>query len=533
MRNKTHGAEFEQFTAVKRYVLLAVFLLTCASVFGQQGGSQVKSGGTKINLKHADRLVGTNSSKGYQRLIGNVQFEHQGTLMNCDSAHFFITENRLDAYGHVFIQQGDSLRMWSDFLTYDGNTRIAVASKNVRLVESDMTLTCDAITYDLANRFAYYSTGGRIVNKDNILTSQNGGYSSDAKTLTFKNNVVLKNPQYEMRCDTLRYTPGPKVAYFLGPTTIKATGNQNFIYCENGFYDTYNDIAQFEENAYIVTNNQTLRGDSIWYDRKNGIGKAFKNVSIEDTTQQVTIVGDYAIHFEKTETSLITGHALLIQKFDNDSLFLHADTLKSVTTRPKDEAGKTIYADSLEEKTVFGYQHVSFYKSDMQGKCDSLVWTSGDSTMRMFGAPILWSDVNQLTAKNIDIIIANGKILKLEMETNCFIISEEDSTRYNQIKGRHMTGYFANNELRKISVEGNGQTLYYARSEKTMIGINRADCSRLMIWIDKNEVQSISFYSQPDAQLYPPNELSPSEALLKDFEWRGKERPESVKDLLQ
>lgn len=509
---------------MKRYVLV-LLLLCCSTVLFAQ-----PKGGTKIDLKHADRLVG-DKSKGYQRLIGAVQFEHQGMNMTCDSAHFFMEQNRLDAYGHVFIQQGDSLRMWSDFLTYDGNTRIAVASKNVRLVEGDMTLTCDAITYDLANRFAYYTTGGRIVNKDNVLTSKNGGYSSDAKTLTFRYNVVLKNPQYEMRCDTLRYTPGPKVAYFLGPTTIKATSNQNFIYCENGFYDTYNDIAQFEKNAYIVTQGQTLRGDSIWYDRKNGIGKAFQNVEIRDTAQKVTIHGDYAIHFERTETSLITGHALLVQEFDNDSLFLHADTLKSITVRPKDEKGKLIYDDSLEEKTVFAYRHVSFFKTDMQGRCDSMAWTSADSTMRMFGAPVLWSDGNQLTAVNINIILAEGKIMRLDMATDCFIISEEDTSRYNQIKGRKMTGYFTNNQLKKIYVEGNGQTLYYARSGQNLIGINRADCSRLMIWIEENEVQSISFYSQPDAQLYPPDELAPSEALLKDFRWRGKERPKSVDDL--
>ncbi len=198
-----------------------------------------------------------------------------------------------------------------------------------------------------------------------------------------------------------------------------------------------------------------------------------------------------------------------------------------------DAQGKPIYADSLEEKIVFGYYGVAFYKSDMQGKCDSLVWTSVDSTMRLFGAPVLWSDESQLTAKNIEIILTDGKIIRLEMEADCFIISEEDTSRYNQIKGKHMTGYFANNELRKIFVNGNGQTLYYARSENTLIGVNRADCSKLMIWVEDNEVKSISFYNQPDAQLYPPDELAPSEALLKDFKWRGKERPLGVSDLLK
>lgn len=531
MLHNRHGANIVRLHIVKRIVLLFVACILSLAVGAQPKGSQKTPNGTRINLKHADRLIG-NKDQGFQRLIGSVQFEHEGMTMSCDSAHFYLDQNKLDAFGHVFIQQGDSLRMWSDFLTYDGNTRIAVASKNVRLTEADMTLTTDAITYDLANKFAYYSTGGRIVNKDNVLTSQHGGYSSESKTLTFKYDVVLTNPQYVMRCDTLRYTPGPRVAYFLGPTTIKSTTSSNFIYCENGFYDTYNDIAQFEENAYIVTNNQTLKGDSIWYDHKNGIGKAFQNIEIKDTTQKVTIHGDYAIHYEKTETSLITGHAMFIQEFDTDSLYLHADTLKSITYREKDDKGKPIYEDSATSKTVLGYHHVSFFKSDMQGRCDSLAWSSVDSTMHLFGAPVLWSDQNQLTAKNIDLIISNGHLVRLEMETNCFIISQEDTVRYNQIKGKKMTGYFQDNDLKKIYVEGNGQTLYYARSENKLIGINRADCSRLMIWIDKNEVQTISFYNQPDAQLYPPNELAPSEALLKDFQWRGKERPESVQDLL-
>jgi len=522
-RSGSHGVNIVSSQTVKR-ILLLFFLLNGFAVFAQQG--------KLINLKHADKLIG-DKVKGYQRLIGNVQFEHQGMLMNCDSAHFYMELNKLDAFGHVFVQQGDSLRLWSDLLTYDGNTRIAVASKNVRLVEADMTLTCDAITYDTKLRYGYYNTGGRIVNKDNVLTSQNGSYFSEGKILAFRYNVVLKNPQYEMKCDTLRYLPGPKIAYFLGPTTIRSTKSKNYIYCENGFYDTYKDIAQFEENAFIVSQTQTLRGDSLWYDRKNGLGKAFGKIEIRDTAQNVTIYGMYAEHYEKTETSLITGNAILVQKFEKDSLYLHADTLKSITIRPKDEKGKLNYADSLAEKVVYGFHHVAFYKTDMQGRCDSLVWTSADSTMQLFGAPVLWSEESQLTAEKMEIIISEGAIHRLDMHVNCFIISKEDSAKFNQIKGKSMTGFFANNELRKINVDGNGQTLYYAQSEKEFIGINRADCSRLTIYLNQEKVESISFYSQPEAQLYPPGELSSNEALLKDFKWRGKERPMRVRDILK
>lgn len=516
-----------------KYILLFLFLLI--SLPGLVAQSTVKAEkGKPINLKHANSLKG--SKYGYQRLIGAVEFEQQGMIMTCDSAHLFTEANSLDAYGHVHIRQGDSLNIWGDLLKYDGNARKAELSKNVRMVEKDMTLTTEAITYDLNEKLAYYTSGGKIINKENTLTSQIGSYSTEGKTLSFKKNVVMVNPQYVMKCDTLLYHPLSKTSYFLGPTTIQATNNSNFIYCENGFYDTNADICQFQKNAYIVTKEQTLKGDSIWYNRKIGLGKAMKNVEIIDTAQKITIKGDLAIHNEITDISLVTGHALFIQAFAKDSLFLHADTLKSITLHDSLETKKEIRSekDTLKEETkkiIQAYHGVRFFKKDLQGKCDSLEWTTADSTMRFFGDPVLWSGGNQLTAEHISILTADGEIIRLYMDNNAFIASKEDTSRFNQIKGKKMTGYFVKNELNKIFVEGNGQTLYYAKEKDKIMGINRADCSSLVIRIADEEVQSITFYNHPEATLYPPLDLPPKEALLKDFRWRETEQPNSVEEL--
>jgi lipopolysaccharide export system protein LptA len=494
--------------------------------------------GKQINLKHANSLKGSGKG-GYQRLIGAVQFEQQGMNMTCDSAHFYSEKNSLDAFGNVHIQQGDSINMYGQKLNYDGNTRKAQLSDNVSMTDGDMTLSTDAIVYDLNEKVASYTKFGKIVDKENTLTSSNGTYSTESKMLSFRGSVVLINPEYVMRCDTLHYFPLSKVAYFFGPTTIKATNNSNFIYCENGFYDTNNDVCQFQKNAYIITKDQTLKGDSIWYNRKLGIGKAMKNVEIIDTTQKITIRGELAIHNDFTDESMITDHALFIQAFKEDSLFLHADTLKSITlhdsleTKKKnvdeDDTSHTIQKEP--DRVVLGYNNVRFYKKDLQGKCDSLNWTSADSTMRLFGDPVLWSGGSQLTAEKVFILTSHGEIMRLNMDNNAFIISKEDSTRFNQIKGKKMVGYFKDNELYQIYVEGNGQTLYYAKDQGLIMGVNRADCSSLKIGIKDDEVQSISFFNHPEATLYPPLDLSPKEALLKDFRWREKEQPLSVNDL--
>lgn len=509
-------------------------LFLCAGLAAQSTIKPEK--GKPINLKHANSLKG--SPKGFQRLIGAVEFEQQGMTMTCDSAHFYNEANSLNAYGHVHIRQGDSLNIFGDLLKYDGNARRAELTKNVRMIDANMTLTTDAIVYDLNEKVASYSSGGKIVNNENVLTSQIGAYSTEAKVLTFKKNVVLVNPQYVMKCDTLRYHPLSKTSYFLGPTTIQATNNSNFIYCENGFYDSENDVCQFQKNAYIITKDQTLKGDSIWYNRKLGLGKAMKNVEIIDTAQKITIKGELAIHNELTNISLITDHALFIQSFTKDSLFLHADTLKSITMydstaydtkRKKKDPSDTIMKEP--QKIVLGYHNVRFYKTDLQGKCDSLAWTSTDSTMRLYNDPVLWSGGNQLTAEKVSIITHHGEILQLNMDNNAFIVSEEDSTRYNQIKGKKMTGYFVKNELNRIYVDGNGQTLYYAKDKGMIMGVNRADCSSLLIRIADQDVQSITFYNHPEATLYPPLDLPPKEALLKDFKWRAMEQPLSVQDL--
>jgi hypothetical protein len=160
-----------------------------------------------------------------------------------------------------------------------------------------------------------------------------------------------------------------------------------------------------------------------------------------------------------------------------------------------------------------------------------MAWTSEDSTMHLFVDPVLWSGESQMTAEKVDIITAHGEIIRLEMDNNAFIASQEDTARYNQIKGKHMTGYFRKNELYKIDVTGNGQTLYYAKDQGTMIGVNRADCSRLVIMLADEEVKSIMFYKKPSAILYPPSDLPPQEAILKDFHWRADEQPLSVADL--
>jgi len=523
-RRQTSSAAREQvrLRLQRLFFLCTIFLLPVFSL--AQEGRQIK-------LRHADKLKGSRE-KNVQLLIGHVEFEHQGAIMTCDSAIFYNGANKLDAFGHVHIQHGDSVHLYGDMLKYNGNERKAELFKNISLTDGDMRLTTDYLIYDLKNKTASYNTGGKILNKDNTLESKLGYYSTESKTLTFRKDVKLFNPQYTMTCDTLRYLPISKVAYFIGPTTIK--GNNNFIYCEDGWYDTKLDQCRFSKNSYLVTEGQKLSGDSLFYDRKIGVGRAKGNVVLLDTAQHLIIKGGLAVHNELTERSLVTQDALFIQAYDNDSLFLHADTLRAHTLRDSsvvtDENGKKVQLNDS-NRVVYAHHHVKFFKQDLQGKCDSLVYSSLDSTMRMYGRPVLWSDENQLSAETIDIITTKNEVKQMFLYNTAFISSKEDTLRYNQIKGKKMTGWFSKNDLYRIDVEGNGQTLYYVRDKGSLVGVNKADCSRLTIQVADSKVKKINFYNKPEGVLYPLLDLSPREALLKDFRWRGEERPLQMRDI--
>ena len=286
-----------------------------------------------------------------------------------------------------------------------------------------------------------------------------------------------------MNSDTLQYNTQSKTSYFHGPTTI--VGKENTIHCNKGYYDTKKDLSSFSNKATLYSNEKSIKADSLYYDRKKGFGQGTKNVVIFDTLEQIIISGELAKYYEENDFSMVTENAMVTDIYSDDSLFLHADTFKTSI-------------DSSGDKVILGYNRVKFFKSDLQGSCDSLTYTTLDSLMHLYGNPIIWSENNQMTSDYIELETSSRGIEKLKFIQNSFIVSFVDSTKFNQIKGKDMIGYFKNNELHKLDVIGNGQTIYYAEEEtkefeeKRYIGINKAECSNMLIYVSNNEITKIT-----------------------------------------
>ena len=503
---------------ISLYRIAGLFLLLFLCINLSAQNTQVnppKDSIKVIDIYNADQLIGFSvKGKSYQKLIGHVVLHHEGALMFCDSAIIGDGDNIARAFGHIHIQQGDSLDMYGEELEYDGNKKIAILKKKVRLIDNQLTLNSEQITYDRNAGMAYYSDSSNTVTQTDNLTSEKGYYYISKKEFAFKGNVVLLNPDYTLKSDTMIYNTVKDITYFKGPSTI--VSKESFIYCENGWYDKLNDKAQFNQNAYVISEENILKGDSLYYERKRGYGHAIGNVTIRDTVEKITVFGQYAETERNIERYLVTDSTEMMQIFDDgDSLFLHSDTLLAVE-------------DTLGERIIHCFHHVKFFKSNMQGACDSLTYAQADSLIRMFYEPVLWNEQSQITAENINVNIGKSKIYWMEMLTTALIIMQEDSVMYNQIGGDNMKGFFENNDLRRVEVYGGGKTIYYPKQDDgTIIGMNKVDCTDITIHIKDDEIQRIIFMKNPVGVLEPLDKINPADFKLDGFEWLDNRRPKS------
>ncbi len=453
---------------------------------------------------------------GAQRLINNVEFDHAGAKMYCDSAYMYSKTNTFDAYEDVFINQGDTVHLFGDFLHYDGNTKLATFKGNVRLINKETTLTTDELEYDLGKSIGYYTKNGHIVSGENTLESIIGYYFAKRKTFQFRDSVVIVNPDYIIYADTLNYHTETKVAYFFGPTNI--IGDSSHIYCEHGWYDTKNDLSELQKNAWAKNEKQTVKGEYIYYDKLAGDGIAKENVEIIDHKKDIILLGNYAEYNEIKEYAFITDSAQFIQFAKGDSLFLHGDSLIT-------------FPDTSGQKVLQAFHNVKFFRENIQGMCDSLVYTFVDSVARLFDEPVLWSKNNQISAEKIEMFTRNQQVEKMKLYNSSFMTTMKDTNSFDQIKGRNMDIFFTDNKIDKIDVKSNGQTVYYVSEEKEIVGVNKIDCTDMTLFFIAGEINDIMFYKNNKGVLYPLNMAPANELKLKGFSWLDADRPKSKKDI--
>ncbi|MGM5469929.1 OstA-like protein [Flavobacteriaceae bacterium LMO-SS05] len=495
----------------------------------------------KINIEYSgftikDSLLGKDITTFNRDNTQQIHIIHEGAEMWCDRAVYYQKEDFIEAFSNVIMKQGDTINLNAKYVEYSGKTQLAFASGNVVLTEPKSILTTDTLYFDRTKQQAFYKSKGKVVrDSSGTITSQIGRYYMDAKKYQFVKNVVLVNPEYTLNTERLDFYTESGFAYMFGPSTI--VGETSKIYSERGFYDTKKDIGYFIKKSRIDYDNRIVEGDSLYFDRNKSFASATNNIKITDTLNHSIVKGHYAEVFRAKDSVFITKRALAITVQENDSVYIHSDTLK-VTGKP-------------EHRITRAYYNARIYKSDLSGKADSihadhktgltqLINLSRFSSADMFATrrnPILWNLGNQMTGDTIHLIsnVKTEHLDSLKVFNNAFLISKDTiSNGFNQIKGQVLIGLFEDNKLYNVDVIKNAEKIYYSRNDKNeLIGIDKSKSGRINIKISDNTIEEIRLLQQIDGTLSPESKFPENTSKFKGFDWREDERPKSVEDLFK
>lgn len=502
-----------------RFIFVIIFSILSVCVFAQTQDS-LASKKTKIYLEHANTLsFDKEQNAEAQVLNGDVCFRHDSSYMYCDSAYFFEQSNSLEAFSNVRMEQGDTLFVYGDYLFYDGNTQMAYLRDNVRMENGQVTLFTDSLNYDRVANIGYYFEGGLIVDEENELSSYYGQYSPGTKLSIFNDSVRLENPEFTLFSDTLHYNTETKIAIILGPSVI--VSDSGTVYTSRGWYDTVNNTSLLLDRSQVVSGDKILMGDSIVYNRATGFGEVFGNMCLLDTLKRMRLEGQYGYYNEKTEFAFATDSARCLEYSQGDTLYLHGDTLQMMTV------------DAL-YREIKAFHGVRFYRTDMQGVCDSMQFNTKDSVLYMYDDPILWNEQYQLYGDTILVYMNDSTIDYAHVKQFAFAIQEVDSSYFNQLKGNDLKAWFEGQTVRQIDVAGNAESIFYPlEKDGAMVGLNETKSGFLTIWVKDNKLDKLKIWPNPQGSLTPIPDIKPDQKTLKDFYWYDYIRPKNKDDIYQ
>ena len=494
----------------------------------------------KVFLERANELRAVQGTD-YQIVVGDVEFRKGDMFMYCDSAHFYDNPGALEAYGNVRMEQGDTLFVYADELNYADSTQLAILyadpGKKVRLINRDVTLTTDVFNYDMGIELGYYEVGGVLTDKENRLDSWYGEYSPSSKDALFRENVHLnslgENDTLDIYTEEMLYNTFTHIAIL--DTTSTIISGDGTIYTKSGVYNTETSQADLYRRSLVVAQNgNTLTGDTLYYDRNLGFGEAFGNIELTDTTNKVILTGDYGYYFEIADSALVTGRALAKEySTASDTLFMHGDTIRTylvVTPAVALNDSVTLPADTTHH--LIAAPHVKFFRSDLQGLCDSMTVVQRDSMLYMDYHPVVWNESKQIFGNVIQVHLRDSTADWARLPQFGFMAEWIDEEFYNQLTGKEMYATFANGTIKHLDVSGNVQAIMLPmENDSTYNKIANIESSFLSADFKNQTIDYLKMWPETPGTMTPLYLAKKSLFYLPQFRWFEPLRPQSPEDV--
>ena len=484
-----------------------------------------------IILDHADILSHDQATlPDVVILSGNVRLRHGSWIMTCDSANLNEVTNSFDAFGHVRIQEGDSISITAREMTYDGMTTLAELHDNVILTKDVTTLFTERLFYNRSQKVAYYDNFGTLADSINTLTSVYGEYNTGSDEALFQNQVHLENDRFTLDTDILHYNTKTSICRIVSPTIIETTDSVT-IETDRGFYNTDTEQSILLDHSLVTHPDGTMTGDSILYDKKRQICQAYYDVVIDNQKDKATYFGDYGYLDQDNGYTYATGRAYVMDYSEEDTLYMSAEIMEGIKRNLPPPPGAT---DSLEVKYTKGYHDVRLYRKDIQAIGDSVHYFSLDSLIKLFGSPILWNDSTQLKGDTIYAHLANDTIDHAFAWLNASSVRWLDSVKQDRVKADTIQAYFREGTLDHAFYRSNVESRYYLIQEKAKhyYALAQVKNPQMDVYITDDKLDHILWHGKAEGTIHPIQDLTDALRQMSGAEWHGDKRPLSPEDVI-
>lgn len=501
----------------------------------------------KIFLEQADSLYRINLYEDVKIVKGNVKFRQKGTTMTCDSAYFYVEQDRADCFGNVKMVQGDTLFIYADRLYYNGVQQFAKLNngpsrRRVILINRKDTLITDSLNYNFNVRLGWYDNGGQLRDPSATLKSVYGQYSPATKNAEFFHRVELINrkDRYKLITDTLYYNTRTGIARIDSWTILE--GRNDTIVTTGGTYNTKSGFADLTRRSVIFhrDSNQnvvTLEGDSIVYDRKTEISRAYRfrtpgkisrPVVVTDTANKAILIGEYGYYDNKKREAMATGYPLLMEFSRPDTIFLRADTIRTYIKKsePVTDSLGNVIKKAEDYYLAKAYNRSRFFRTDIQGVADSITYVGIDSMVYFHRKPVVWSDERQLSGEVVEVHINDSTADWVRLPQNGLMMEHVEEDFYNQLSAKKMFATLENQTLKRLEAEGNVMAIVLPQEEdSTYNKLVHAESSFLDVLFTDEDFDKLKMWPQVNGTVSPIGQVPESDKLLKGAQWLEAIRP--------
>jgi lipopolysaccharide export system protein LptA len=493
----------------------------------------------RIHIINADEIKKDTKYDGNRYFVGNVQIEHQGSILYADEVVVYDAENFVRAIGNTKLQNSDGSVITAAEMEYDGNSQKGVAKKNVVLTDPKGTvIKTQTMYYDRMANQAYFNTGGTIFDGKSTTYTKSATYYLTTRVVDLSGDVKIVDNDYTLEGRNVVQNQNTNIVDINGYTVITNNKNpKNRIVTEKGTHNLNTKESFLTKNSKIFYNDKILTGDEMYYNQLTGFGKATGNVTLDDPLEKRYLKGGYGEIFEKKDSAMMTKSPYAVKILEKDSIYFASEKILSYQ--------KPDSADITKKKSFLrAFRKARIYKSNAQGRADSIAFNETDGIMHMYTKPILWSGEKQVTGDKIEAYFntETENIDSLKVIGNALAISKVDSLNlvdeFNQVKGKLMTVYYEGRDIKEVKVIGNAQAITFADEEnkttkrQERIGVALTTCGIIGSLFDEQKLQIISCSIGATSTIYPMSKIEPEKRKFPDFNWNTKDRIRKWQDIL-